>query len=219
MGNKGVGGIGLALFSRASDNSLVSAKRHRTSPTLRRSRACGERDCHRSRALKARHREPTALPHALSLSRTRRARPPPVSHAQSTTLRAHCAPPCFVALAPAESDTVTSLTRAKCDTACPHFALTSCSVPKSVISPRGALALRKSDTAAVSLFPCAIPPAQLRFHDLIVRYRHVIALSSCEPRYRSSKQRYRWYICPKPSQSGIFFQNKLMNSRFSKFFF
>ena len=119
MGNKGVGGIGLALFSRASDNSLVSAKRHRTSPTLRRSRACGERDCHRSRALKARHREPTALPHALSLSRTRRARPPPVSRTESATPRAHCAPLRSVARAHAESETATGLARPKRDTAGP----------------------------------------------------------------------------------------------------
>lgn len=108
MGNKGVGGIGLALFSRALDNSLVSAKRHRTSPTLHHSRACGERDCHRSRALKARHREPTALPHALSLSRTRRARPPPVSR----SLRS-------VSLAHVESETATGLARPKHDTAGP----------------------------------------------------------------------------------------------------
>ena len=127
---------------------------------------------------------------------------------------------------------VTGLVRAKRDTACralsrharsralglrdrPRFRATTkrerwlrpphC-LPKSAISPRGALALPKSDTAAVSLSLCAISPAQLRFRYVIPRFRHVIALSSSEPRYRSSKQRYRRYICAQPSQSGIFLQ-------------
>ena len=86
--------------------------------------------CTRSRACKARHRGPTVLPRAASLSCIRRARPTSVSRAQSATPRAHCALPRCVTLAQAESDTDTSLMHSKRDTAGPHFSLTSCSVSR-----------------------------------------------------------------------------------------
>lgn len=53
------------------------------------------------------------------------------------------------------------------------------------VCPPGALALRKSNTATVSLFPNAILPTHMRPRLLIERYRHGITLSCCEPRYRS----------------------------------
>lgn len=117
-----------SISTRAESKKREMAIRTRTTSKKR----DGKEKCRwrRSCACKARHRGPTVLPRAASLSCIRRARPTSVSRAQSATPRAHCALPRCVTLAQAESDTDTSLMHSKRDTAGPHFSLTSCSVSR-----------------------------------------------------------------------------------------